>query len=213
MTPSPDKHSPVRSILLVIGLLGLILTSIFLSRRSVHDIQQASVSIYKDRLVPTGILVNLTATIYRKRLLLETYVLASQKPNKESITSSVDRHNRRIDSLIVEFEHTSLTAKEADRLRSLKQQLTDYNQQESKLTSSLLNQATAQQALFVDSSSTAFDQVAQRLDELASLQLTVGEELLGESRGETNYIYVLTALQIGLVLLIGISLFWHRFNN
>lgn len=70
MIPSPDNHFPVRSILLVIGSLGLILTSIFLSRRSVHDIQQASVSIYKDRLVPTGILVNLTATIYRKRLLL-----------------------------------------------------------------------------------------------------------------------------------------------
>lgn len=140
-------------------------------------------------------------------------MLASQKPNKESIASSADRHNRRIDSLIVEFEHTSLTVKEANRLRSLKQQLTAYNQLEGRLTSSLLNQTSAQQALFVDSSSTAFDQVAQRLDELAALQLIVGEELLGESRGETNYIYVLTALQIGLVLMIGSSLFWHRFNN
>jgi hypothetical protein len=60
----------------MISLLGLIFTSIFLSRRSAHDIQQASASIYKDRLVPTGMLVNLTATVYQKRLLLETYVLA-----------------------------------------------------------------------------------------------------------------------------------------
>ena len=85
--------------LLVIALLGLILTSVFLSRRSIHDIQQASASIYKDRLVPTGMLVNLTAAVYRKRLLLEAYVLANNRPNRGLITSTLDGFNRRTDSL------------------------------------------------------------------------------------------------------------------
>ncbi|CAN5325387.1 hypothetical protein BH09BAC4_BH09BAC4_23560 [soil metagenome] len=211
MTPSTETRSPVRSILLIISLLGLVLTSIFLSRRSVHDIQQASASIYKDRLVPTGMLVNLTAAVYRKRLVLETYVLATNKANRSLITSTLDRFNRRTDSLLTEFERTKLTVKEADRLRLLRQRLTVYNQLESELTTNLVDLPAARQALFVSSGRTAFGQVAQTLDELAALQLTVGEELLDESSGQTNYIYVLTALQIGLVLLIGLSLYWHRF--
>ncbi|RYC66612.1 MCP four helix bundle domain-containing protein [Spirosoma sordidisoli] len=211
MTPSLGTRSPVRSFLLVIALLGLILTSIFLSRRSVHDIQQASVSVYKDRLLPTGMLVNLTATIYRKRLLLETYVLATNKPNADLMNATLDRFNRRIDSLLTEFERTELTVKEADQLRLLRQRLTVYNQLEGELSTNPVDLPAARQALFAGSGSTAFGHLAQTLDELASLQLSVGEELLDESRGETNYIYVLTAVQIGLVLLIGLSLFWHRF--
>lgn len=211
MAVSPDTRSSIRSVLLIISLLCLILTSIFLNRRSVHDIQQASASIYKDRLVPTGMLVKLTATVYRKRLLLETYVLANSKPDTILIASTLDRLNRRTDSLLTEFGQTTLTVREADRLRVLKQQLAVYNQLEGELTTNLINRPRAQQTLFVGSGSTAFGQVAQTLDELVSLQLTVGEQLLGESRGQTNYIYILTALQIGLVLMIGLILFRQRF--
>lgn len=211
MAQPDNKRSAIRSILLIGGLIGLVLTSIFLSRRSVHDIQQASASIYKDRLVPAGMLVNLTAAVYRKRLLLETYILATNKPNMGLIQSTLDRFNRRIDSLVTEFERTELTVNEADRLKLLKQRLTVYNQLEGELTTTLINQPTAQQALFAGSGATTFGQLAQTLDELASIQLTVGEELVNESRGETKYIYALTAVQIGLVLLIGLSLFWYRY--
>ena len=211
MAPSPDTRSSLRSILLIVSCLGLILTGIFLNRRSADGIQQASASIYKDRLVPTGMLVNLTATVYRKRLLLETHVLANRKADTGMIVSRLDRLNRMTDSLLTDFGRTKLTVREANQLRVLKQRLAVYNQLEGELTTSLTNRPTAQQALFAGTSSTAFGQVAQTLDELASLQLTVGEELLGESQGQTTYIYVLTALQIGLVLIVGLSLFWHRF--
>ncbi len=211
MTQSLNTRSTFRTILLVIGLLGLVLTSIFLNRRSVHDIQETSASIYEDRLVPTGMIVKLTATVYRKRLLLETYVLVNQKQDTGLMTSTLNRLNRRIDSLLTEFEQTKLTVKEADRLQLLKQRLAVYNQLEGELTTKLSDLPQAQRVLFAGTGSTAFVQVAQTLDELASLQLTVGEELLKESRSQTNYIYVLTGLQIGLVLMIGLSLFWHRF--
>ncbi|MBC3788435.1 MCP four helix bundle domain-containing protein [Spirosoma utsteinense] len=212
MTPPSNTRSSVRSVLLIVSCLGLILTSIFLNRRSMNDIQQASASIYKDRLVPMGMLVDLTATVYRKRLLLETFVLATHKPDTGPMASTLDRLNRQTDSLLTEFEKTSLTVREASQLQSLKQQLTVYNQLEGELTTKLNDHPTAQQALFAGGSSTAFGQVAHTLNDLVSLQLTVGEELLGESRGQTDYIYVLTALQIGLVLMIGLSLFWHRFR-
>jgi hypothetical protein len=211
MTPSPNTRSRTRSVLLIVYLIGLILTSIFLSRRRAYNIQETSSSIYKDRLLPTNMLVNLTSTVYRKRLLLETYVLAIPTPDVTVTGAALDRLNRRTDSLLTEFGKTSLTVREADQLRLLKQQLVVYNRLEGELATHLVDQQPAQQALFAGSGSEAFGQIAQTLDELATLQVQVGEELLAESREETNYIYVLTALQIGLVLLIGLSLFWYRF--
>lgn len=210
MEQPPKKQSRVRSALLVSGLLGLVLTSIFLSRRSVNEIQRTSVSIYQDRLVPSGILVNLTSAIYRKRLILETYVLTTRAPNTRLIDSGLERLNRRIDSLLTEFERTKLTAREANRLKLMKGQLVIYNDLETQLTTNQADSPGVQRSLFAGSGSASFRQVAQLLDELSALQLAVGEKLLSESRGQTNYVYVLTAVQIGLVLMIGISLFWHR---
>lgn len=211
MTQPPKKEARTRSVLLIISLLGLILTSIFLSRQRVNEIQAASSSIYKDRLVPSGIIVNLTSAIYRKRLLLETYILAVEKPDTNRIASALEPLNRRVESLLADFRRTKLTDREADRLKRLQQQLAVYNQLEAELTSSRINSPVSKQVLFVSSGNTAFSQVAHTLDELSDLQLTVGEELMSGSRGQTNYVYVLTALQIGLVLMTGLSLFWHRF--
>jgi len=204
------KQSRVRSILLIISLLGLILTSVFLSRQRVNDIQATSSSFYKDRLVPSGIIVNLTSAIYRKRLLLETFVLTTEKPDTNRIASALNRLNRRVDSLLTDFGRTKLTVREAERLKVLRQQLALYNQLESDLTTNRTDSSKGQQALFAGSGTTAFGQIVQTIDELSALQLSVGEELLGESRGQTNSIYVLTAIQIGLVLMIALSLLWHR---
>lgn len=205
------NRSPLRFTLLIISLLGLILTSIFLSRRSAHQIQEASASIYKDRLVPTAIIAKLTSRIYQKRLLLEPYVLGKTKADTGLVSSRLDRINRQVDSLLTEFDQTKLTIEESDRLNLLKQQLSTYNQLEGELTINLADLPKARQKLFAGSGNTSFGQVAKTLAELSALQLTVGEELLNQSRGQTNYIYVLTALQIGLVLVVGMCLFWHRF--
>jgi len=204
------KQSRVRSILLIISLLGLILTSVFLSRQRVNDIQATSSSFYKDRLVPSGIIVNLTSAIYRKRLLLETFVLTTKKPDTNRITTALNRLNRRVDSLLTDFGRTKLTVREAERLKVLRQQLALYNQLESDLTANRTDSSKGQQALFAGSGTTAFGQIVQTIDELSALQLSVGEELLGESRGQTNSSYVLTAIQIGLVFMIALCLLWHR---
>lgn len=208
---SQTHYNPLRSGLLVISLLGLILTSIFLSRRNTHKIQEESVSIYKDRLVPTAILVNLMSTIYGKRMMLETQLLATEKPDVGLVGLNLDQFNRRTDSLLTEFNRTKLTPKEADQLRLFKRQLSVYDRLEVDLATKFTSLSKDQQIKIARTASTAFGQTVQTLNELATLQLTVGEELLEESRGQTNDIYILTALQIGLVLFVGLSLYWHRF--
>lgn len=214
MEPTLKKQSRTRSVLLIIGLLGLVLTSIFLSRRSAHAVQQMSVAIYQDRLVPTGILVNLTSAVYRKRLLLETLVLTTDptdSQNHQLVSATLGRLNRRIDSLLTEFRQTKLTPREADRLQLLTNRLSIYNGLETNLTSRQASSSGSRRVLFADTGRASFSQVVQTLDELSALQLTVGESLLSESRGQTNGIFVLTAVQIGLVLFIGLSLFWYQF--
>jgi hypothetical protein len=205
-----NTRSRLRLTLLIVSLLGLSLTSIFLSRRTVRQIQQASASIYRDRLVPTAIIASLTSKIYQKRLLLEPHVLGETKPGAHLVTT-LDRLNRQVDSLLTEFGQTTLTSEEAVQLTLLKKRLAAYNQLEGEMTTKLVDQPQARQELFAGTGHTAFGQVAHTLTDLSTLQLTVGEQLLDQSRGQTNYIYVLTTLQIGLVLVVGLSLFWHRF--
>ena len=204
----PRNKPILRNSLLIASLLGLILTSIFLSRRSVHQIQEASASIYQDRLVPTAIIAKLTSQVYSKRLLLESYVLSNTKLQLSQVAFALDRSNRQIDSLITRFDETSLTVQEADQFNVLKQRLETYNKLEGEVMKNSKDLSQAQQVLFAGKGNTAFSQVIQTLTELSALQLTVGQELLNQSNGQSNYIYVLTALQLGLVLLISLVLFW-----
>jgi hypothetical protein len=211
MEKSPTKHSPIRLTVLIISLLGLILTGIFLNRRSVHQIQEASASLYEDRLVPTAIIAKLTSRVYQKRLLLESFVLGKTKADISLVSATLDKVNRQVDSLMTKFSQTKLTIKEAEQLNQLKQRLAVYNQLEGEFTAKLSDLPKALPVLFADTGNTAFGEVAETLAELSALQLTVGEDLLNQSRGQTNYIYVLTAIQISLVVAVVISLFWHRF--
>lgn len=207
----PSNHaSSLRLTVLIGSLLGLILTSIFFNRRSLKELQGASASIYKDRLIPAALIAKITSRVYRKRLLLESYVLGNTQASARPVGANLDLINRQVDSLLTEFEQTKLTPDEAHQLTLLRQQLVDYNQLEGKLTTNLGELPKAQQVLFVGNGNTAFGQVATILSDLSDLQLTVGQELLKQSTGQTKYIYALTALQIGLVLVAGLCLFWHR---
>jgi hypothetical protein len=211
MEQPPYTRSSLRLTLIIVSLLGLSLTSIFLSRRTIHQIQEASASIYQDRLVPTAIIASLTSKIYQKRLLLETHVLGKTGSGASLIGPALNRLNRQVDSLVTEFAQTKLTLEEAGQLTLLKERLAVYNQLEGEITTKSGDQPQAPQMLFAGSGHTAFGQVAQTLTELSTLQLTVGEQLLNQSRGQTNYIYVLTTIQIGLVIIVAFSMFWHKF--
>ncbi|AQG80680.1 MCP four helix bundle domain-containing protein [Spirosoma montaniterrae] len=208
MNQPTQPRSRLRATLLLIGILGLILTSIFLSRSSVGQIEKSVASIYKDRLAPTAILVHLTSNLYGKRLVLENYLLSAERPDPTLLQGQMDRSDRHTDSLLTEFEQTRLTQREAEELRAFRQYITEYNQLEKQvLQQATTNRTQAQKMLFTGSGNTAFGQAATKLDELSALQLTVGEELLSESRSNVDHIYVFSALQIGLTLLIGIIVF------
>lgn len=151
---------------MIASLLGLTLTSFFLSRRRVSQIQQTSASTYKDHLVPTAIIGKLTSQVYSKRLFVESNISSQTKPQPSSIIFALGRFNRQIDSLMTEFLATNLTHKEAEQVDLLKQRLKVYNELEAELAKNLSNRPKAQQILFVGSGNTAFSQVNQTLADL-----------------------------------------------
>jgi len=211
--PAPDStRNRSRTLFLLIALLSLILVSVFLSRDSLLQLRQASVSTYNDRLVPTAIIVQLTATLNNQRQSLEDYVFSEQKQSMKLLTWQIDHNKRRADSLLTRFSKTLMTEEETIELQAFRRQLTDYNQLTNEtLTVAATNPSRAGQLLLTPSNRNAFGQMNRTLDQLTTLQLTVGDELLTESNDQTNHIFVLTALQIGMILLICITVLRGRF--
>jgi len=190
--------------LLIASFLGLILLSVFLCRRNLTDIQEMTTSIYQDRLVPTATTMSLASAMYRKRQLLDHCAQADQKTSPAVLKWQIEDTNERVDSLIEAFAKTQLTTTEANHLRTFRQRLALYNRSERAFLASA-TQPTASS----DSMAVAFRQLTDELNNLAALQVTVGEDLLDDAREKTRSTLVLTACQIGLILLIG-GLIWQR---
>ncbi|KAB7731258.1 hypothetical protein F5984_10680 [Rudanella paleaurantiibacter] len=194
-----SRPTTLRDIILFASFLGLILVSVFLCRRALVDIQEMTTSIYEDRLVPTALVVNLTSAVYRKRMLLEKNP-PTEGPAAAALQERVKVDNQRVDSLITDYTKTKLTTEEAGQLRLFQQQLADYN----KAEAGVLNRTPTQTAdVYSQTLLDTFGQMLNSLNKLATLQLTVGEDVLEQARQKTRYILILTALQIGLILLIG----------
>lgn len=211
MPKADSTRNRSSTLFLLIALLSLILVSVFLSRDSLLQLRQASVSTYNDRLVPTAIIVQLTATLNNQRQSLEDYVFSEQKQPMNLLTWQIDHNKRRADSLLTKFSKTLMTKEETIELQAFRRQLTDYNQlTDEALTVAATNPGRAGQLLLTPANRNAFGQMNRTLDQLTTLQLTVGDELLTESNDQTNYIFVLTALQIGMIFLLGIAVLRGR---
>lgn len=194
-----SRPTTLRDIILFASFLGLILVSVFLCRRALVDIHQMTTSIYEDRLVPTALVVNLTSAVYRKRMVLESTPPAEGAPTV-ALQERVKADNRRVDSLITDYVKTKLTSEEANQLRLFQQQLSDYNKAEAEALTRVSTQAAD---VYSKTLLDTFGQLLNSLNKLATLQLTVGEDVLEQAREKTRFILILTALQIGLILLIG----------
>lgn len=209
--PRNRSNSRLRTIIVFIALFGLILASIFFSRRSAQQIRQSTTSIYNDRLIPTALLVELTETLYGKRLAVENYLLTAGKPDADSPASQLRTADGRIDSLMREFEQTKLTPEESQYLRAFQQSHQSYGQLEKRAVElAKTDLKKAQGLLFADTGPAVFAQATTQLHALTKLQVSVGDELLTESKEEISHVYVLTALQIGLLVLIAFAVFWRN---
>lgn len=191
--------------LLLSSVMILTVISTLISRRVVGRIGDSFASIYKDRLLPAVDLLYLNENLHGKRLLLERHLLAPDGQTSAGIRDQLKRFDYRIDSLVQDLSQTYLTPEEIKYLRDFNRSQTDY----ARLEGEILKRVEASDrpgatTLFTRDGGTVFRETTVHLNELAHLQTVEGEELLTGAQDEASYLYVITALQIGLCLVIGV---------
>lgn len=186
-------------------LLILVVLTNFLGSKNIGDMNKSFVSIYNDRLIPATEITYLTEDLYSKRLLLERFLLSGEEEQTGKLQEELHRHNKRIDSLILEYEKTYLVVQESVYLAEFKRKVQDYAQVEKEILSLRGEEAKETgQEMFENKGKPVFQQAMAHLHALTQIQSDVGKELIKDSQVIVASTNILSSLQIALAVIIGI---------
>jgi preprotein translocase subunit SecG len=195
----------LKAALLLSGIMLLIIFGTLISRSSMEGIDKSFSSIYQDRLIPATTIIYLTENLYGKRLSLEKFLLSDKAGTTPEMVSVLHSHDAHIDSLISAFEQTYLVDDEAKSLASFKNRVDEYI----LLEKMILNLHTAGNSkegklLFEGAAASTFQSTIQNLNELTSIQSSIGKELMKETKSEMASFGMISFLQISLAVIIGL---------
>lgn len=196
----------LKATLLLGGIMLVIVLGTMVSRRNINGIDKSFSSIYQDRLIPATTIIYLSENLYGKRLLLEKFLLtAPTDRNSEKVAASLSRHNKSIDSLIHIFEKTYLVDQEAKSLSVFKNRVDEYALLE-KMMLNLYNAGhpEAGMEIFEGAAERTFKSTISNLNDLTLIQSVVGKELIKESKVDFATYAMISFLQVGLAVIIGL---------
>lgn len=191
--------------MLLFFIMGATILIRVLEDKSVNNMSNAFVSMYKDRLIPATDLFFLAENVYGKRYLLEEALAPGVAvADLQVLQRKLGEHNKSIDSLVRKYEGTFLIKKEKTHLNDLKTRLRDGKQIEDNIIVMAGRHSIEEgRHMFESVGKGAFDNTVRKLSELSRIQTDVGEELIRES----NLIMsgkLYSAAQLGLAILIGV---------
>lgn len=96
----------------------------FLEDKSVEKINESFISMYNDRLVPATDLYFIAENLYYKNEILQETLLGNGAVHPSTGMVKMNKHNRKIDSVINKYELTLLVKQEKSFLNDLKKALT-----------------------------------------------------------------------------------------
>lgn len=195
----------LKAAILLGGIMALIIGGTLLSRYNVQDIDQCFSSIYRDRLVPATTILYLTENLYRKRLSLENHLYSETEASPAEVRAHLQAYDSSIDSLIRSFEKTYLVDQEAKSLHVFKNQISTYAQLEKQvLVLSEGGDKVQARKVFAAPGSAAFESTILNLNELASIQSTIGKDLMRASKMNVASFSIISFLQIALAVITGL---------
>ncbi|WP_420149158.1 MCP four helix bundle domain-containing protein [Spirosoma sp.] len=195
----------LKAALLLTGLMAVIILTTLVATHNIRGIDRSSTSMYQDRLVPAISIVYLSENLYKKRLLVENYLLSEARATPVEIREQLKAYNTTIDSLIYDFEKTYLVREESRSLHAFKACLSVYaSMEQTILQLSETGNREASHALFERQSSATFQQSITLLNELIKIQSIVGQELFNNSRSEASQFSIISTVQIGISIIIGL---------
>ncbi|SEJ68130.1 Four helix bundle sensory module for signal transduction [Dyadobacter koreensis] len=196
----------LKATLLLGGIMVVIVSGTIVSRRNINGIDKSFSSIYQDRLIPATTIIYLTENLYGKRLLLEKFLLTPpSEMRSEKIAELLSQHDKSIDSLIHLFEKTYLVDQEANSLSVFKNRVDEYALLE-KMILNLYNSGhlEAGKEIFEGAGARTFQSTISNLNDLTKIQSIVGKELIKESQGDFASYAMISFLQVGLAIVIGL---------
>jgi hypothetical protein len=186
-------------------LLGLVVLTNCLERKNVGDMNKSFASIYNDRLIPATEIIYLTENLYSKRLLMQRFLLLGKDEQKKEVQKELLLHSKLVDSLIFEFEKTYLVVEEFEVLAQFKQKAQEYAAVEKEILS-LSGEGAKEGGLeiFEGKGKLVFKVTMEHLHQLTKIQSDEGQELIKDSRVIVASTNIISSLQIGLAVIIGI---------
>ena len=190
--------------LLFAAMLFIIVTDLIESR-NVEKINHSVTSIYNDRLMPATDIFYLSEQLYNKTILVENF-LNTDPSHSASVRRQLSEYDQQIARLIKRFEGTYLVTAELAFLEEFKDRVLRYSLIEERVLS-LHDKHNLQEAriLFQAEGKIAFKNSILTLNSLAKVQTAVGNELLNDSKGVLATTGLLSALQVVLAILIGLT--------
>lgn len=175
----------------------------FLEDKSVEKINESFISMYNDRLVPATDLYFIAENLYHKNAILQEVLLGNDVLQGSTALVKMDKHNRKIDSVINKYELTLLVKQEQSFLNELKKALVVQQGLEVKILSMVGSES---KAVYESVGRNAANQTLAKLSALIKIQSNVGSELIKGSKIFVSGTKVYSTLQVILAIVIGIMI-------
>lgn len=195
----------LKAALLLGGIMLTIILATLVSRMNMQGIDKSFSSIYQDRLIPATTIIYLTENLYGKRLSLEKFLLSGDRKTPDVIASQLQIYDTQVDSLVGVFAKTFLVNEEEKSLEAFRNRVKEYVLLEKMILNLYANgNVEGGKALFEGAAANTFQSTIANLNELTGIQSEVGKELMKESKSNIASIGLISFLQVGLAIVVGL---------
>jgi hypothetical protein len=193
------------AVLLGVVMCVVVLFNIIL-QKNISDINNSVNSIYEDRLIPATDIFYLSENLHHRQLLVEQFLFRDGS-DIELLKASLDQHNRKMDALIQKYEKTYLVKEESMFLEKFKRSVENYSSVESRILAlSAVQQKPGAIKLYEASGRASIESTINQLTSLTTIQSSVGEKLVNDTKGIVATSNFLSDLQLVLAIVIGLMI-------
>lgn len=187
----------ISAALLLTAIFTLLFVKNLVDSKNVAQLGNSFSSVYEDRLVVESYIYRMSEHLFRKKFMLDT---CSSGASAARIQPVVTEYNTRIAALINDYEKTRLTEAEAGYFEAFKKNVARLRDHEA----SYFRNAEVDAAKIRGMINAEFNQASTNLDRLSSIQLAEGKILNERSKKIVAGSSILTKLEIGILIAIGL---------
>lgn len=187
----------ISAALLLAAIFILLFVKNLVDSNNVTQLGKSFSSVYEDRLVVESYIYRMSEHLFRKKFLLDT---CSSTASAARIKPVVEDYQTRIAALIADYEETKLTDAETTYFEKLKENINKLETYEDAFFVQGENNTDSVRAMM----NVQFNQAATNLDHLSAIQISEGRILKERSQEIVAGSSILTHLEIGILIAIGL---------